>query len=147
MRSQTGVHSLELVAGLTFLIPMFLYALDYACILYGEMMNDNLCAAAARAAAAGPPTNITGPGTGTSTPAMRAAAVITNASRPGSVVCVKRTVRIREIFNGTLPSAPYGGPVQGSITVKTRCDIYPPFSLPYVANDVVCYTSQTCPWT
>jgi hypothetical protein len=147
MRSQAGVHSLELVAGLTFLVPMVLYAMDYACVLYGGMMNDNLCAAAARAAAAGPPTRLTGLGTGISTPKARAAAVIANARRPGSVVLVKQTVRIRETFIGTLPVAPFGGPVLGTITVKTRCDIYPPFSLPCVVNDVVCYTSQTCPWT
>jgi hypothetical protein len=146
LRRQTGVHSLELVAGLTFLVPIFLYAVDYACVLYGGFMNDNLCGAAARAAASGCPTSLANLW-GYTYPKDRAYNVISNASRPGSVVCVKRTVRVREVVNSPIPGPPYGGPVQGYITVKTRCDVYPPFSLPFVAGDVVLYTSQTYPWS
>jgi hypothetical protein len=146
MRNPLGIHSLELVAGLTFLVPIFLYTVDYACVLYGGMMNNNLCAAAARAAAAGPPTGLAVWGSGTS-PKSRAASVIANASKAGSMVCVKQTVRIWETVNPPQPSPTFGGPVFGSISVKTRCDVYPPFSLPFVPSDVVMYTNQTFPWT
>lgn len=143
-RTQVGVHSFELIAGLIFLVPVVLYGIDYATVLYAGAMNDNMCTNAARAAASGPPTNFTTSG---DTPAARAAGVIAPLVRQGSIITMQSTVRIREIFNQPIPSAPFGGPMLGTVTVKTRCDVYPPFNLPLVPQDVQLYTSQTFPWT
>jgi len=127
------------------LVPLVLYGLDYAAVLYGGQMNSSCCSAACRAAAQGPPTGYASDAT--NTPKNRAQTVLKRMAQAGSVVRVKSTVRIREIINNPKPLAPYGGPYMGTITVKTRCDVFPPFMLPMMPKNVTLYTSQTYPWT
>jgi hypothetical protein len=124
---------------------MCLYTIDYATVLYGGAMNQNCCTAAARAAASGPPTNYCA--NRSDTPQARATAVITGMAQPNPIVRMQSQVRLRETFSGNVPSAPFGGPFTGTCTIKTRCDVYPPFALPFVDKNVPLYTSQTFPWT
>jgi hypothetical protein len=145
LRSQSGFHSAELVGGLLILVPIVLYALDYATVLYGGQMNSSCCSAACRAAAQGPPTGFASDAS--NTPKNRAMSVLKRMAQANSVVRVKQTVRLREIIQNPTPKAPYGGPFMGTITVKTRCDVFPPFLLPMMPKNVTLYTSQTYPWT
>jgi hypothetical protein len=143
-RSHRGIHSIELVGGLLVLVPIVLYGIDYASVLYGGQMNASCCSAACRAAAQGPPT---GYGPSTNTPKSRASTTLSRMVQPGAVIRVKKTVRAMEIVNTPIPQSPYGGPFLGSVTIKTRCDVFPPFLLPFVSKMVTLYTSQTYPWT
>jgi hypothetical protein len=145
LRSQSGFHSAELVGGLLILVPIVLYGLDYAAVLYGGQMNSSCCSAACRAAAQGPPTGYASDAS--NTPKNRAMTVLKRMAQPNSVVRVKQTVRLRETLTAPPPKAPYGGPYLGTITVKTRCDVFPPFMLPMMPKNVTLYTSQTYPWT
>jgi len=126
------------------LVPIVLYGIDYASILYGGQMNASCCSAACRSASQGPPT---GYGTATNTPKARASTTLARMVSPAAVIRVKKTVRAMEIVNSPVPQAPYGGPFLGSVTIKTRCDVFPPFLLPFVSKMVTLYTSQTYPWT
>lgn len=56
-------------------------------------------------------------------------------------------VRIAETLQNPVSKAPWGGTFIGNVTVKTRCDVYPPFQLPFVPPQVVLYTSVTYPWS
>ncbi len=136
---------MELVVGLIFLVPIFLYTVDYATVLYGGAMNNNCCTAAARAAASGPPTSYTS--NSSNTPNARATSIISQVYSPNSIVRMQTQVRLRETFVQPVPGKPFGGPFLGTCTIKTRCDVYPPFALPWVPADVPLYTSETFPWT
>jgi hypothetical protein len=56
MSRKKGSSLVELGAGLIVLVPIFLYAVDYATIFFAQGFGANVCRDAARAAAAGPPT-------------------------------------------------------------------------------------------
>src|SRR5438477_68753 len=130
MRRQSGIHAAELVAGLMILVPLVLYGIDYATVYYGGQMNASACSAACRAAASGPPSVATlDP---SNTPVNRATAILKRMAQAGAVVRIKSTVRCQETVMGTVPSYPYGGPFIGYVTVKTRCDVFPPFLLPFI---------------
>jgi Flp pilus assembly protein TadG len=147
-RSSSGIHSFELVAGLLFLIPMFLYTINYAVVLYAGAMNNNCCTAAARAAAEGPPTNYTN--SSGSTPTTRAQAVLKKVSQTIGVIRESDTVYVAENILTPVPSygaAGFGGPFIGNVTIQTTCNVYPPFSLPFTPQSVTLHTSQTFPWT
>lgn len=148
LRGNSGQHSFELVAGLLVLVPVVLYTIDYAVVLYAGAMNDNCCTAAARAAASGPPTYYTN--SGGSTPTTRAQAVLAKVSQPGGVIRMQDSVHVAENITQPYPSTGtggFGGPILGNVTVKTQCNVYPPFALPFVPSSLSLYTSQTFPWT
>lgn len=60
---------------------------------------------------------------------------------------MKQTVKVNEQVATPVPSARYGGPIQGAVTVKTRCDVYPPILLPFVPKQVTLLHQETYPWT
>lgn len=126
------------------LVPIVLYGLDYVTVLYGGQMNASACNAACRAAAAGPPS---GYGAANNTPRNRASTALARVTQAGAIVRMKKTVRIQENVTAPVPSIKYGGPFQGTVSIKTRCDVYPPFLLPFIPKNVVLYTDQTYPWS
>jgi hypothetical protein len=152
LRKASGIHSAELIAGLMILIPIVLYALDYATVVYGGQMNASACSAACRAAASGPPSGYTpvsanNPNPVNNTPRLRAMTTLAKVAQAGAVIRVKKTVGINEQVLSPIPIVPYGGPFNGTVSVKTRCDVFPPFLLPFIPNQVTLYTEQTYPWT
>jgi hypothetical protein len=145
VRMNSGVQSIELVVGIAILVPILLYSIDFATIFVAGIINDNSCNAAVRAAAAGPPSNYSGK---LDTPKARASAMLaTMAQRAKTIIRVSEFVRAREIELPPYPDSQLGGPVRGTVTIKTRCDVYPPFLLPLVTSHVVLYSTQTFPWT
>lgn len=51
LRKKKGQSSVEMVAGLIFMVPIVLFLLDIGCMIVANYINDDLCNRAARAAA------------------------------------------------------------------------------------------------
>jgi Flp pilus assembly protein TadG len=122
-----GQSLVEMGAGLLVLIPVVLVCIDLATIYMGVNLNDNVCRDAARAASVGPPDGIPGIADGESL--RRAQGVVSRANATtGAVRLLPASVKVTENVV-LLPSAPYGGPVNGTVTVSTAVMVYPPFLL------------------
>ena len=135
-RRQNGLHLIELSVGMMVLIPIVLYGIDIACIYFAGSYNSSLCRDACRAAAAGPPTIYC-----TSNPMLapnaRAKRVIAGRFDPHSIIRVSATPVLTETIRDPKPIAPWGGPVQGEVTVQTEVTVNPPFNLPAIAPAVL----------
>jgi len=118
VRRRKGQSIVELAVGLMALIPIVLVIFDLAVIVIGVQVNDSTCREAARVAASGDPNDAQ----------ARAAAVVARANQRASgmlsnfvLVNVNNTVTAQQM----LALQPYGGPVQGTVTVQTEVDIRP----------------------
>ncbi len=145
-RRQNGLHLIELSVGMMVLIPIVLYGIDIACIYFAGSYNSSLCRDACRAAAAGPPTIYC-----TSNPMLapnaRAKRVIAGRFDPHSIIRVSATPVLTETIRDPKPIAPWGGPVQGEVTVQTEVTVNPPFNLPAIAPVVLLKTESSFPIT
>jgi len=117
-RKRKGQSLIELAVGLMALIPIVLVIFDLAVIVIGVQINDSTCREAARVAASGDPTDAQ----------ARAAAVVARANQRAQGM-LSNFVLVN--VNNTVTAAqmqalqPYGGPVQGTVTVQTEVDIRP----------------------
>jgi len=139
-KRRKGASLVELGAGAIVLVPIFLYGLDYASIFLAQQFGTNVCRDAARAAAAGPPTMYCINGSSDAhRPRMRAKQVIDRSSNSASTIRVEPNFKFYEHLDPPLPQAPFGGPVNGWVRVRTTAGLNPPFQLPmgpkYVAID------------
>lgn len=143
-RSKHGQSAVELAAGIIVIIPIVLFGLDVACLFMGQSMNASICRDAARAAAAGPPSSISPQ----LTPKQRAEAVVRRTQKAEGAIRVNSEVQCSEAVTRT-PTMPFGGIVEGTVTVQTSVDVYPPFILKNIVNKgaVKLTTSQTFPFT
>jgi Flp pilus assembly protein TadG len=131
MKSRRGQSFVELTAGLLVVIPVILLCIDIATIYMGVELNSSVCRDAARAASLGAPDAIN-----SGEPRRRAEGVVRKANKTAGAVRLDPNVQVTENVNSTnLPTAPFGGPVEGDVTVATSVDIYPPFLLS-------CFTQQ-----
>ena len=122
--SQLGQSLVELGAGLLIVIPVILVGIDLATLYMGVNLNDTVCRDAARAASVGAPDAIT-----SGEPLRRAQGVVSRANATaGAIRMDPSSVKVTESIN-SLPKAPYGGPVNGQVTVTTSVNVYPPFLL------------------
>jgi hypothetical protein len=130
MKSRNGKAQsiIELVVGLIFIVPILLFLVDIGTIIIGVNVNDNVCREAARAASIGPPSAIT-----SGEPKRRAELVVAKHIANGAVK-MKPTVTVTEAFNSALPQAPFGGPIDGEVTIETQCDVHPPFLISTVVG-------------
>ena|SRR5579883_250855 len=151
--SASGVHLVELLAGLIVLVPLVLYGIDYACLLYAGQLNATGCAGACRSAANGPPACYT---SDRNTPSARAKAFLSRMHSAGGIIVMKKTVGCVESVQPPYPPTAggseskttyYGGSVTGQVTIKTRCDVFPPFALPFVTKHATLYATQSYPIT
>lgn len=111
-----------MAAGLLIVIPVILLIIDCATIYMGVQLNDNVCRDAARAASLGAPNGIT-PGE----PQRRAEGVVRKANKTGGAIRLDNNVIVTEQITGALPQPPFGGPVNGQVTVQTTVHVFPPF--------------------
>jgi hypothetical protein len=107
-----------LTAGLFLVVPIVLVLFDLAVIVMGVQINDSTCREAARMASKGDPTSSTN----------RATAVINRANNQGSsmlsqfyLISCNNTVTAADVT----ALQPFGGPVNGTVTVITEVDIRP----------------------
>jgi Flp pilus assembly protein TadG len=141
-RKEHGVSVIEMVVGLIVVIPLMIFLIDVMLITLGVQVNDHAAREAVRLAASGDPSQAQ----------SRAQAVIdrlnTNSAGYVSNVTLKSLT-----FNPTTLLAteasliPYGGVIQGSVTVITQVTITP-IALSYVyVGPLNFQSSQTCPIT
>ncbi len=127
--SKKGQGLAEVVGVLVCLVPAVLLIIDLGLIAIGAGLNDQACRDAARAAASGPPSDLSkgenrSLGAGTA-PYDRAVAVVKK------IYSTKLPMKVREKIEAieTVRDLPtdVGGAVDGEISVKTTIDIFPPF--------------------
>lgn len=128
-RIAKGQSFVELAAGLAVVIPVILLIIDCATIYMGVQMNDSVCRDAARAASIGAPEAITA-----GEPQRRAEGVVRKANKTAGAIRLDDTVKVTEQITGDLPTAPYGGPVKGEVTVVTTVHVFPPFLISLFAG-------------
>ncbi|CAN5483879.1 hypothetical protein BH10CYA1_BH10CYA1_23450 [soil metagenome] len=119
-KRKKGQSIVELAVGLIALIPIILVVFDLAVIVIGVQINDSTCREAARVAASGSPQD----------QANRAKAVIARANqRSAGMLSNFRLVTDPPISTVTQAQAtalaPYGGALNGTVTVQTEVDIKP----------------------
>jgi Flp pilus assembly protein TadG len=142
MKRHHGFALVELAVGLVLLLPVALVLLDFAVIVMSVQVNDSICREAARAAATGDPNN-----------ASARATAIVNVAKSGDrafvsnirLITVSSTVTAAELAKLT----PYGGPVQGSVTVQTSIEVRP-FIVQWAYNGkspLIFHSKQTFPYS
>lgn len=115
-----GQSIVELAVGLIALIPIVLVVFDLAVIVIGVQINDSTCREAARVAASGAPSD----------QAKRAKAVVARANQRAAGM-LSNFVLITDPPQSTVTQAqadalkPYGGALNGTVTVQTEVDIKP----------------------
>lgn len=135
--STKGQSIVELVVGLIVIIPIILFCVDAAMLYMAVNLNDNVCRDAARAASAGPPDAIT-----SGEPKRRADAIVKKVNKFSGSIVLDPNVVVAESLTGTLPKAPFGGPVKGDVTVTTAVTVYPPFVLAIFTSTGFKFTAQ-----
>ncbi len=119
-KREKGQSIVELSVGLIALIPIVLVVFDLAVIVIGVQINDSTCREAARVAASGAPKD----------QANRAKAVIARANQR-SAGMLSNFVLVTDPPLSTVTQAqadalnPYGGALNGTVTVQTEVDIKP----------------------
>src|SRR6185369_15349684 len=112
--NSSGVSQVELACGLIFIIPIVLTCFDIGTIIIGVNLNNTVCRDAARAASTGAPDAVDA-----GRPRARAEAVVKRVYKTEGAVRLRPVVECSETVREPLPKPPFGGPVDGEVTVKT----------------------------
>lgn len=152
LRSRNGQSLTELFAGLMVVIPVVLFCVDVGTLFLGVSVNSTACRDAARAASTGKP-GVMSSGTrdlssGTQ-PYDRAIAVLKKGFKTSGAVQLSDDIKVTETLRSPVPTAPFGGPVDGEVTVLSKITVAPPFLISAVVGPggVQFQTSQTFPYT
>ena len=142
LRRARAVTILEMVIGLIIVIPIVLVIIDFILMNLAVQINDSAAREADRMAASGDPTQALD----------RAQRVVTrlNASTAGfasNITLVSVIFNPADLIAKEAALVPYGGVVQGDVTVKTKVTVTPVviqycYSGPYTFQAI-----QTCPMT
>lgn len=137
-RAKAGQGAVELVGALVCLVPVALVLVDLGVVAIGAGINDAVCRDAARAAAAGPPSELTvgdNRNLGNSaSPYQRAVSVIKKLYNTSVPAKVRDQIEAVETVKD-VPPAPTGGAIDGEVSVITTIDVYPPFIVGKVVGD------------
>jgi Flp pilus assembly protein TadG len=141
-RNRKGVSVIEMVVGLLVVIPVVLLLVDVLLITLGVQVNDHDAREAVRLAASGDPSQAQ----------FRAQAVIDRLNKSSSgyvsnVTLKSLTFSPTNLLATEASLIPYGGVIQGSVTVITQVTITP-VAISYVYSGPFNFqSSQTCPIT
>jgi hypothetical protein len=141
-RIKKGVTVLEMVVGLMVVIPLVLILVDMILITLAVQINDSAAREAVRLAASGDPNQA----------ASRAQLVISriNSSSAGYVSNIKMVSIVfspPSLLTTAASLVPYGGAVEGSVTVKTQATVTPIFVSYVYTGPINFQSAQTCPIT
>jgi hypothetical protein len=140
-RTNAGQSLVELATGLIILVPVILVLVDLAVIVTAVSVNDAVCRDAARVAAAGNPADPT-------LVKNRALQVIKEAYKAGGYIVGPELVGDPDIAKTKEPTAPYGGPYEGTVTVQTKIVVKVPASIPKLTpSEVELHSKQQFPIT
>ena len=128
-KGANGQGLVEVVGVLICLVPAVLLMIDLGMIALGAGLNDQACRDAARAAASGPPSDLSiadnrQVGAGAS-PYDRAMTVIEKIYSTNLPMKVRDQIEAVETVRDIPTDA--GGAIDGEVSVKTTIDIYPHF--------------------
>lgn len=128
-QNRRGQGLVEVVCVLICLVPAVLLVIDLGMIAIGAGLNDQACRDAARAAASGPPSDISKGdnrmlGAGTS-PYDRALTVVKKIYSTRLPMKVRENIEAVETVRDIPTDA--GGAIDGEVSIKTTIDIFPPF--------------------
>jgi hypothetical protein len=141
-RINKGASLIEMVVGLMVVIPIMLLLIDLVLIVLAVQFNDHAAREADRLAASGDPSQAL----------LRAQACIDRINKNSGGYISNVTLKKLSFSPATLLATeaaliPYGGVVQGSVTVKTQVTVLP-FGLAFINNKPLLFDSaQTCPIT
>jgi hypothetical protein len=141
-RKKSAVTVLEMVMGLIVVIPVILLLVDLTLITLAVQINDSAAHEAGRMAASGDPFQAQ----------LRAQRVIDRMNK-SSAGYISNITLVSLAFNpssllasvGTM--VPYGGIVEGSVTVKTQATVTPMLISFVYAGPINFQSAQTCPIT
>ena len=141
-RNRKAVTVLEMVMGLILVIPVLLFLIDATLITLAVQINDNAAREAVRLAASGDPSQ-----------ALSRAQQVIKRINQGTAGYVSNVTLANLTFNPTnllsteTSLVPYGGVVQGSVTVQTKVTVTP-IVISYVySGPFIFQSSQSCPVT
>lgn len=139
-----GQSAIELIGGTIVIIPLVLFGIDCVTVYMGQNLNTQVCRDAARAASKGPPSAIF-----PNSPQQRAELVVRRSQKTEGAIRLSPNVIVTENVRPPLPVMPFGGSVDGEVTVETTVDVYPPFLLHGVVRNgaVTIKAKQTFPFT
>lgn len=125
---RTGQSMIELCAGLIVLVPIIMGLVDLAFLIAAMQVNDAACRDAARAAAAGPPSE-----------AFQRASGVAAASYRGQGYIKGPTISNSDVSTNPATIADpgqFGGPYQGTVRVKSHVELTMPVPIPMVSQTV-----------
>jgi hypothetical protein len=138
-RASQAQSTIELMAGLMILLPLFLAALDITIIIVANQVNDNACRDAARVAANGRPT--------ADETTSRAELVLRRASQSSGYIHGPTLISVTPV-DIKPPSANFGGSYQGNVRVETKVTVNLPVPIPGLLPAIQeFYASQEYPVT
>jgi hypothetical protein len=137
-----GVTILEMFVGLIIFIPVVLLLIDLVLITIGVQINDHAAREADRLAASGDPTQAN----------SRAQRVIDRISKSTAGYVSKLTLKSLTFNPANLLATeatmiPYGGVIQGTVTVNTQVTVTPILISHFCTAPFVFESSQSCPIT
>ena len=146
----SGSSIIELVLGLSAMVPLLLYSLDLLLLLLSLTMTSSLVNAACRLAANGQPANFASvhahvPVSKYEGPYKRAEAALKTVD--SSIIEIDPQLNVSESISAPLPSLPRGGNVHGAVCVKMTAFVHLPVPLPGVGDKLQLPLEQTLPYT
>ena len=144
---------LEAVVGLSLFILVLLFFLDLYGLFEGAAINDDIATDAAKAASNGPPGKLEAVQNRrveeSQAPYERAFAIVDSrqANLPNTYEIVE-PIQLTETIRSPVPSKPFGGPVNGTITVTTSIRIRPKFIFSLFKPDPIVFSAaKTFPYS
>lgn len=115
-------HSLvEALCMICLLVPLFLCTLDACIFVVALNMNDAVCRNAARAASMGFPNALR-----KGEPKRNALAAISKSDKGNQYFQLLPEILVSESIRQPLPYPPFGGPINGEVTVVTTAKVFLP---------------------
>jgi len=141
-RTNKAVTVIEMVVGLIVVIPLMLLLIDMTLITLAVQINDNAAREAVRMAAAGDPAQAQ----------SRAVQVVKriNGNSSGfvsNITLASLTFNPANLLATEATLIPYGGVVQGSVTVETSVKVTPLIVNYVYSGPLIFKSSQSCPVT
>jgi hypothetical protein len=122
IRNKKGSSLVEMTAVIAILVPFLaVAATSVTLLLTAATFSDNLCREAARCASVGPPNAVR-----KGAPESSAQEVVASMSQANPFITISPNVLVSEIVLEPIPHPPFGGPVDGSVTVITTVNVQLP---------------------
>jgi hypothetical protein len=142
IRNKKGSSLVETTAVIAILVPFLaVAATSVTLLLTAVTFNDNLCREAARCASVGPPNAVS-----KGAPAQSAQQVVASMSQANPYISISPNVLVSENVQEPIPHPPFGGPVDGSVTVITTVDLQLPL-LSRLPHTLSWQSRSTVPYT